>query len=94
MKSFTPTSASYNPFELLRVYTFYRTLLGIVLLVMFEGQLTPNVLGMDNPLLFLYAAVGYTVFNISTLLLLWRVRFSPSQKLLFNLLLKLQPLLY
>jgi two-component system sensor histidine kinase PilS (NtrC family) len=85
MKSFTPISTNYNPFELLRVYTFYRTLLGIVLLIMFEGQLTPNVLGMDNPLLFLYAAIGYTVFNISTLLLLWRVRFSPSQKLLFSL---------
>jgi len=85
MKSFTQTSTNYNPFELLRVYTFYRTLLAIVLLVMFEGQLTPNVLGMDNPLLFLYAAVGYTAFNIITLLLLWKVRFSPSQKLLFSL---------
>ncbi|GGY78251.1 histidine kinase [Cellvibrio zantedeschiae] len=85
MKSFTPIPTSYNPFELLRVYTFYRTLLGIVLLIMFEGQLTPNVLGMSNPTLFFYAAVGYTVFNISTLLLLWRVRFSPSQKLLFSL---------
>lgn len=85
MKSFTPISTSYNPFELLRVYTFYRTLLGIVLLVMFEGQLTSNVLGMDNPVLFLYASVGYTIFNISTLLLLWKVRFSPSQKLLFSL---------
>lgn len=85
MKSFTPISTNYNPFELLRVYTFYRTLLGIVLLIMFEGQLTPNVLGMSNPILFLYASVGYTAFNISTLLLLWKVRFSPSQKLLFSL---------
>lgn len=85
MKSFTSKHTSYNPFELLRVYTFYRTLLGIVLLIMFGGQLTPNVLGTDNPLLFLYASVGYTLFNISTLLLLWKVRFSPSQKLLFSL---------
>lgn len=85
MKSFTPIASSYNPFELLRVYTFYRTLLSIVLLIMFQGQLTPNVLGMTNPTLFLYAVVGYTIFNISTVLLLWKVRFSPSQKILFSL---------
>jgi two-component system sensor histidine kinase PilS (NtrC family) len=85
MKSFAPINAHYNPFELLRVYTFYRTLLGLVLLIMFQGQLTPNVVGTDNPELFLYASVGYTVFNISTLLLLWKVHFLPSQKLLFSL---------
>jgi len=85
MKVLTPISANYNPFDLLRVYTFYRTLLGVVLLIMFTGQLTPKVLGMDNPQLFLYAVVGYTLFNISTLLLLWRVRFLPSQKYLFGL---------
>lgn len=85
MKSFTATSTNYNPFELLRVYTSYRTLLSLVLLIMFQGQLTPNVLGTHDPELFLYASVGYTIFNISTLLLLWRVRFSPSQKFLFGL---------
>jgi len=85
MKSFQPISANYNPFELVRVYTFYRTLLGVILLIMFEGQLAPKVLGIDNPDLFLYASIAYTVFNISTLLLLWRVRFSPSQKHLFAL---------
>ncbi|MET0355778.1 MAG: PAS domain-containing sensor histidine kinase [Cellvibrio sp.] len=85
MKSFTPMSANYNPFELLRVYTFYRTLLGIVLLIMFEAKLAPKVLGIDNPDIFLFAAIGYTIFNISTLLLLWQVRFSPSQKQLFAL---------
>jgi len=85
MKSFSPISANYNPFELLRVYTFYRTLLGIVLLIMFEGKLAPKVLGIDNPQIFLFASIGYTVFNISTLVLLWQVRFSPSQKQLFAL---------
>ncbi len=85
MKSFSPISASYNPFELLRVYTFYRTLLGIVLLIMFKGNLAPKVLGIDNPDIFLFASIGYTVFNVSTLLLLWQVRFSPSQKQLFAL---------
>ncbi len=85
MKSFPPISANYNPFELLRVYTFYRTLLGIILLIMFEGQITPKVLGVDNPEIFLYSVIGYTIFNISTLLFLWRVRFSPSQKQLFAL---------
>ena len=85
MKSFSPISANYNPFELLRVYTFYRTLLGIVLLIMFKGKLASKVLGIDNPDIFLFASVGYTVFNVSTLLLLWKVRFSPSQKQLFAL---------
>lgn len=85
MNLFMPKPTSYNPFELLRIYTSYRTLLGIVLLIMFQGQLTPNVLGIHNPQLFLYAAVGYTIFNISTLLLLRKVQFSPSQQLLFGL---------
>jgi two-component system sensor histidine kinase PilS (NtrC family) len=85
MKAFSPISTNYNPFELLRVYTSYRTLLSLVLLIMFQGQLTPNVLGTHNPELFFYASVGYTIFNISTLVLLWRVHFLPSQKLLFGL---------
>lgn len=85
MKAFTPIATSYNPFELLRIYTSYRTLLGLVLLVMFQAQLTPNVLGTHNPTLFLYASIGYTLFNISTLALLRKVHFLPSQQLLFSL---------
>jgi two-component system sensor histidine kinase PilS (NtrC family) len=52
---------------------------------MFKGNLAPKVLGIDNPDMFLFASIGYTVFNVSTLLLLWQVRFSPSQKQLFAL---------
>jgi len=85
MNSFTPISANYNPFELLRVYTYYRALLGIVLLGMFELQLAGKVLGSDNPSLFFYASVSYTLFNVLTLIILWRLRFSPSQKILFGL---------
>ena len=29
---------NYNPYDLLRVYTYYRTLLGSLLLIMFELQ--------------------------------------------------------
>lgn len=86
MRSPVPINASYNPYELLRVYTYYRTLLGGILLLMFQAQIAVKVLGVSNPDLFLYVSSVYTAFNVITLLALWRVRFSPSQKQLFTLL--------
>lgn len=77
---------SYNPYYLLRIYTYYRTLLGSVLLFMLQTNLAPNVLGNDNPELFLYTSSIYTAINFITLILLWRVKFLPSQKYLFGLL--------
>ncbi len=87
MKPFIPLPANYNPYELLRVYTYYRTLLGLTLLLMFEGQVASKVLGQDNPTIFFYTAAAYTLLNISTLIVLLRVKLSPSQKQLFALLL-------
>ena len=81
------TPPSYNPYYLLRVYTYYRTLLGSALLLMFQIDIAPNVFGSDNRDLFLYTSSIYTIVNFITLIALWRVRFLPSQKYLFALLL-------
>lgn len=78
---------SYNPYDLLRIYTYYRTLLGSVLLLMFHIEFAPKVLGNDNPDLFLYASAAYTAINFITLAVMWRLKFSPSQRKLFGSLL-------
>ncbi|RZA03319.1 MAG: histidine kinase, partial [Moraxellaceae bacterium] len=80
-------NASYNPYELLRVYAYYRTLLGGLLLVMFQAHIIDRALGVEDPQLFFYTCVIYTVFNVVTLILLWHIKFSPSIKQLFSLLL-------
>lgn len=82
-----PLSPGYNPHLLLRVYVYYRTLLGAILLLMFYGGLAPNVLGDDNPEVFMYTSGAYTFINVATLLMLWRTRLLPSQKTLFAILL-------
>lgn len=79
-------SPTYNPYDLLRVYTYYRTLLGSVLLLMFQGDIARNVLGSDHPDLFFYTSASYTLINFISLIMFWRVRFLPSQKQLFSLL--------
>jgi two-component system, NtrC family, sensor histidine kinase PilS len=76
----------YSDYELLRVYTYYRTLLGSILLLMFQGNIAPNILGHDWPVLFFYTSLSYTCINIVTLVMLWRTKFSPSQEQLFTLL--------
>lgn len=78
---------NYNPYDLLRVYTYYRTLLGSLLLIMFELQFAPKVLGNDNPSLFLYTSAGYTAINCMTLIVMWQLKFAPSQRKLFGSLL-------
>jgi two-component system sensor histidine kinase PilS (NtrC family) len=78
---------SYNPYDLLRIYTYYRTLLGSVLLMMFQIQFAPKILGNDNPDLFLYASITYTAINFMTLIVMWRLKYSPSQRKLFGSLL-------
>ena len=78
---------SYNPYDLLRIYTYYRTLLGSVLLLMFQIQFAPKILGNDNPDLFLYTSAAYTAINFMTLIVMWRLKYSPSQRKLFGSLL-------
>lgn len=83
----TTDTNDYNPYRLLRVYTYYRTLLGGILLMMFYGNIAGKALGQNNPRIFLYTVLAYTALNFTTLLVLLRFRFSPSQKQLFSLLL-------
>ena len=78
---------SYNPYDLLRIYTYYRTLLGSVLLLMFQIEFAPKVLGYNNANLFLYTSIAYTVINFITLVVMWRLKYSPSQRKLFGSLL-------
>lgn len=77
-------SLNYNPYDLLRVYTYYRTLLGSLLLLMFHVQFAPKVLGHNNPNLFFYTSIAYTAINIMTLVVMWRLKYSPSQRKLFG----------
>lgn len=77
----------YNPYDLLRIYTYYRTLLGSVLLLMFQIEFAPQILGNDNPQLFFYSSIGYTAINFMTLIVMWRVKYAPSQTKLFSSLL-------
>jgi two-component system sensor histidine kinase PilS (NtrC family) len=77
----------YNPYDLLRIYTYYRTLLGSVLLLMFQIQFAPKVLGNDNPALFFYTSIAYTAINFMTLVVMWRLKYAPSQRKLFSSLL-------
>lgn len=78
---------NYNPYDLLRVYTYYRTLLGSVLLLMFHIEFAPKVLGNDNAALFWYTSIAYTAVNFMTLIVMWRLKYSPSQRKLFGSLL-------
>ncbi len=78
--------SSYSNYDLLRVYTYYRTLLGSLLLLMFQGNIAPNILGNEHPDVFLYTSIAYTSLNIITLGLLWRVKFLPSNQQSFILL--------
>lgn len=82
-----PNPQGYNPYDLLRIYTYYRTLLGSVLLLMFQIEFAPQVLGHDNPILFFYSSLGYAAINFLTLVVMWRVKYAPSQTKLFGSLL-------
>ncbi len=75
--------SSYNPYDLLRIYTYYRTLLGSVLLFMFQLEFSPKILGANDPQLFFYTSLIYTSINFLALLLMWRLKFNPSGRNLF-----------
>jgi two-component system sensor histidine kinase PilS (NtrC family) len=77
----------YNPYDLLRVYTYYRTLLGGLLLLMFQMKFAPQVLGNDNPAVFFYGSLAYTAINFMTLVMMRQAKYAPSQVTLFGSLL-------
>lgn len=65
---------------LLRVYSYYRVLLGSLLLFMFHGGITPKLLGNSAPDIFSYTCIIYTAIGVWTLLSLWRKNFQPTQR--------------
>ncbi|MEN0036158.1 MAG: PAS domain-containing sensor histidine kinase [Cellvibrio sp.] len=54
---------------------------------MFQIQFAPKILGSDNPALFFYSSLTYTAINFMTLIVMWRLKYSPSQRKLFGSLL-------
>ncbi len=51
-------------FSLLKVYNYYRVLVGLLLLVLFSQTWLPTDVGSLAPQLFFWTALGYTVFNV------------------------------
>lgn len=82
-----PISTVYDPYQLLRVYTYYRVLLGSLLLLIFKSNLIPNTLGSDNSALFFYTIATYTGVSLLALVSIWRHYELPSQQQRFMLLL-------
>ena len=64
-------------YRLLRIYTYYRTALGSLLMLLFTADMLSKVLGSFAPNWFFTTAAGYTLFNIATLVTLWRNRVEP-----------------
>ncbi|WP_020207890.1 sensor histidine kinase [Gilvimarinus chinensis] len=68
----------YDPYQLLRVYTYYRVFLGCLLLLIFESDVLTNLLGSEHETLFFYSCWSYTILNVLSLLGLWHYRAPPS----------------
>ncbi len=76
----TPISSTYDPYQLLRVYTYYRVLLSSLLLLLFKSNVISNALGSNHESLFFYTALIYTGINAFTLTLIWSNKDLPSQQ--------------
>lgn len=74
----------YSRFDLLRVYTFYRILLGVLLLLMFQLRVDERLFGGAAPALFYWTSLSYTSINLVFLLWMWKTRFQPSVHILFS----------
>ncbi len=82
----TATLPAHSNYDLLRVYAYYRLLLSSLLWVMHDTGVFPEVLGTHGPQLFFYVSMGYTAFNLLTLIMLWRGQFAPKTEHIFGLL--------
>lgn len=80
------SSSSDINYPLLKIYTYYRVGLSLLLLVMFFSRLAPNILGDQIPELFLATSATYATVNVLTLVLLWRRRFTPTSEQIFVIL--------
>ncbi|GAB1264608.1 sensor histidine kinase [Aurantivibrio infirmus] len=67
-------------YKLLKIYAYYRTLLGSLLLLMFSSQWADRILGVTSAKLFAYSAFLYTLINVATLLVLWKKQFEPKTR--------------
>lgn len=79
-------SIQSNNYQLLRVYSYYRCLLGGILLAMFYSSLAKQILGHSEPDLFLVTISAYTGLSLLTLVLLWWFPQSPSIEQIFTVL--------
>lgn len=72
---------------LLKVYNYYRVLVGLALLTVFSQQLMGSRLGNLEPNLFLWVTLGYTVVNLGTALLVQVIpqRYFQGQYISFSL---------
>ena len=71
---------------LLQIYTYYRTILSAILLLMYQWEIGGSrMVGSLSPELFFNTTAGYTITNIFTLLFLWLTNFKSSRLQLFSL---------
>ncbi|MDH3642010.1 MAG: HAMP domain-containing histidine kinase [Gammaproteobacteria bacterium] len=72
---------------LLKVYNYYRVLVGLALLTVFSQELMGSRLGNLEPNLFLWVTLGYTMVNLGTALLVQVVpqRYFQDQYIGFSL---------
>lgn len=77
--------SSQSSQKLLRVYAYYRTLLGALLLFMQSNHYAPNILGSSDPQVFYQTTMIYTALNVIVLGILWRVEFRIRQQQRFIL---------
>lgn len=72
---------------LLKVYNYYRVLVGLTLLTVFSQKLMGSRLGNLEPSLFLWVILSYTLFNLSTTMLVHVIpqRYFRGQYIGFSL---------
>jgi two-component system, NtrC family, sensor histidine kinase PilS len=73
----------YNLQKLIRVYTYYRVILGCILLLLLQLDFAPNVIGRQNDDLMFYTCIFYTLVNVTTLFLTSRQKLLNTQKFPF-----------
>ena len=72
--------------SLLKVYTYYRLILSFVLLMLFLSDYSWKVAGQYDPTLYLFTSLSYTVFNMLTLIVLYKSEFLiNSRNQFFNI---------
>ncbi len=71
-------NTDYDPYQLLRAYTYYRLFLGALLLLTHESNIITHIPGSEYALLFRYTCWVYIGINLLSLIFLWRNKHTPS----------------